>query len=482
MPRKIFRRLLLLVIGIVAIITPLIIILAFLLLSAQPRLSARAAPVQPPPELWSGWTYEDTYPLYVDQPVALLDQPVTIRVENLKPKQPLTLRMRTLDPKTQQVWESFATFETDNRGEIDVATSQPLYGTYKGIDPMGLFWSMLPVGVADPESTSLSIGSEDLTLELTAEAGGTTLATTTLKRLLHTGLIEQVVRDDGLAGMLFSPDAPGRYPAIIMIGGSGGGLDESTARLLASRGYATLALAYFRYDSLPPDLEAIPLEYFGKAIDWLKKQPAVEPDRIALSGGSRGTEAALLVGAYYPNDVKAVIVWMPSAVAWQADSVGGYLQGRPSWTFEGRPIPSLKQVLTPDIIGTFLRIGGPYQNQTAYEPALDDPSAVATAAIPVENIRGPILLISGKDDQLWPSARMADMILARLKANNHPFADQNLSYEGAGHWVGVPYLPAVCSTRNKVLIAGGSMEANAAASSDAWSKMLTFLDQQLKGK
>jgi dienelactone hydrolase len=480
--RKTSRRLLFLVVGIVAIIALPIVVLALVLLSVQPHLSARAAPALPPPELWSGWTYEDTYPLYVDQPVALLDQPVTIRVEKLKSNQPLTLRLSTLDPKTQLVWESFATFEADDQGVIDLASSQPLYGTYKGIDSMGLFWSMLPVGAADPESTSLYIGPQGLTLILTAESGTSKLATTTLTRLLHTELTEQVVRDDGLAGTFFYPKSAGRYPAVIMLGGSGGGLDESTAQLLASHGYATLALAYFRYDSLPPDLEEIPLEYFGKAIAWLKNQPVIEPGQIAINGGSRGTEAVLLAAAYYPTDVKAVIAWMPSAVAWQADSIGGYLQGRPAWTFEGKPIPALKQALTPDIIGTFLRIGGPYQNKTAYEPALADPAAVAAAAIPVENIEGPILLISGKDDQLWPSGRMADMIMARLKAKNHPFADLNLSYEGAGHWVGVPYLPAVSSTRNRVYLAGGTMEANAAASSDSWSKMLAFLDQQLRGK
>jgi Acyl-CoA thioester hydrolase/BAAT N-terminal region len=157
MPRKKFRRLRLLVVGLVVIITLPIVILSLILISAQPRLSARAAPALPPPELWSGWTYEDTYPLDVDEPIALVDQSVTIRVENLKPKQPLTLRLSTLDAKTQRVWESFATFEADNRGVIDVATSQPLYGTYQRIDAMGLFWSMLPVGAADPESISLSI-------------------------------------------------------------------------------------------------------------------------------------------------------------------------------------------------------------------------------------------------------------------------------------------------------------------------------------
>ncbi len=86
------------------------------------------------------------------------------------------------------------------------------------------------------------------------------------------------------------------------------------------------------------------------------------------------------------------------------------------------------------------------------------------------------------DDQVWQSARMAEIIMIRLKAKNHSFADLNLSYEGAGHWIGVPYIPAVCSTRNKIYIAGGSLEVNAAASSDSWSKMLTFLEHQIRSK
>ncbi len=44
------------------------------------------------------------------------------------------------------------------------------------------------------------------------------------------------------------------------------GLWEHAAALLASHGYAALALAYFGVEDVPKDLINIPLEYFGTAL------------------------------------------------------------------------------------------------------------------------------------------------------------------------------------------------------------------------
>ena len=93
------------------------------------------------------------------------------------------------------------------------------------------------------------------------------------------------------------PNGPGPHPAIVWLGGSEGGLREGTAALLASHGYATLALAYFGVDPLPPELIEIPLEYCKEGIDWLKAQPSVDAQHIAVLGGSKGAELALLLAA-----------------------------------------------------------------------------------------------------------------------------------------------------------------------------------------
>ena len=44
--------------------------------------------------------------------------------------------------------------------------------------------------------------------------------------------------------------------------GAAGGIMEIRAALLASHGFATLALAFFRLDDLPKTLEDIQFDYF----------------------------------------------------------------------------------------------------------------------------------------------------------------------------------------------------------------------------
>ncbi len=131
------------------------------------------------------------------------------------------------------------------------------------------------------------------------------------------GEMRRTVEEDGLVGTLFSPSTPGPHPAVITLGGAGGGLSEGGAKTLASEGYAALALAYFGVDPLPPELVEIPLEYFERAIAWLQAQPEVDASRLAVVGDSKGAELGLLLGATYPKDIKAVVGYAPSAVVWQ---------------------------------------------------------------------------------------------------------------------------------------------------------------------
>ena len=86
------------------------------------------------------------------------------------------------------------------------------------------------------------------------------------------------------------------------------------AALLAARGYPSLALAYFKAPGLPQTLRDIPLEYFTSALEVLRAQPGVDPDHVLVAGDSRGGEAALLLGAHFPQLVNGVIAGVPSSV------------------------------------------------------------------------------------------------------------------------------------------------------------------------
>lgn len=292
------------------------------------------------------------------------------------------------------------------------------------------------------------------------------------------GVAKTIVRDNGLLGAFYMPDGSGKRPALLILGGSEGGLGASSGVgvSFAKQGYAVLALAYFQEEALPQTLENIPLEYFDKAVDWLKQQPGVDAGAIGVVGGSRGSEAALLLASRNPS-IRAVMAFAPSGVIWQGLNFANPMNMGPAWTVDGKPLP----FVTPD--------GMKYRPGAAMKPMFD--AALATdkrsdVNIPVERINAPILLISGKEDALWPSHDMAEAIVKRLADADFTHAYEHLSYEGAGHMVfmGEPTGGAAQSMAkappNPMM--GGTGEVGMAAWTHNWPATLAFFDNALKDK
>src|SRR2546430_11606585 len=89
----------------------------------------------------------DTSPgtvVHVDPPVARVDEPFRLTASGLPPGEPVTIRAATRDGELRE-WTSYATFPAGDDGTVDVSTAAPLSGTYSGVDPTGLLWSMQPV-------------------------------------------------------------------------------------------------------------------------------------------------------------------------------------------------------------------------------------------------------------------------------------------------------------------------------------------------
>jgi hypothetical protein len=72
---------------------------------------------------------------------SLIDEPVSICLSGLQPRQHVTIHAQMLDGFHQR-WQSAATFAADEQGMVDLRTQKPLSGSYTEVDPMGLFWSM----------------------------------------------------------------------------------------------------------------------------------------------------------------------------------------------------------------------------------------------------------------------------------------------------------------------------------------------------
>ncbi len=410
--------------------------------------------------------------------VALVDTPVAITLAGFAPGEDVTLRARTRDDDGRE-WASFATFRADGAGAVDLTSQPPLAGSYAAADAMGPFWSMTLPADTTGRSPFAKTGLDPITVHFGAEVAGREVAAATAERLFVAPDVARTpVRETGLAGTFFAPHAAEKRPAVLVLGGSSGGLREQQAALLASHGYCALALAYFAFEQLPPRLANVPLEYGGAALDWLQARREVHPRALAVLGTSRGAELALLLAATYPT-ARAVVAYAPSAVVW-----GGTGEQIPAWTYRGVPVPFMPNRVTPEQDAA-IEGRSPIAAEPWYTINLSDAESREAHAIPVERIHGPILLLSGEDDALWPSARMGELIMERLRQRGHAYPDAHRSYPGAGHLLGAPYLPTTVNERRHpavglVLAYGGSPRDQARANADSWRAVLTFLADSLK--
>lgn len=415
---------------------------------------------------------------------ALVDEQVTVRFSGLERNQAITLRARMRDGLERR-WEAHATFKTDDHGVIDVSSQAPLSGSYDGVDPMGLFWSMTLNDAEKEPSRFARQGLTPLEVSFLAEVDGRRVASASLKRLhVAPGVTRTPVRENGLVGTFFEPPASAPRPGVIVMGGSGGGLNEDSAALLASHGYAAMALAYFNCEHLPANLYNIPLEYFATAIRWMQAQTGVIGDKLAVMGWSRGGELSLVLGATYP-EIKVVVAYVPSAVVHGGIGSDASAKPKPAWIYRGEPLPFLRRKETvEDFRKQF--VGKPIPLTPLFLKGLEDQAAVEEATIPVEKVNGPVLLISGQDDQMWPSSKFSEMVVERLAKHKHPYPYRHLAYAGAGHLIKYPYVPTTVAharhpVRGEIYAFGGNPKDNAFANSDSWPQVLEFLGESLRG-
>lgn len=427
---------------------------------------------------------EKTPKIVITPENALLDEPIEISISNLAANKQFTLELSGKDIKNN-LWVSRATFQTNNKGMINIAKQAPIAGSYNGIDPMGLFWSMGPT-IKDQTLNMLS-GLNLTPLTLSIFSDNKLLAQKTIRRLFIAPDVEKKeIREHGIVGTLFYPKGK-KSPGVIIIPGSSGQLPSYVCQILASHGYAVLELIYFGTAGLPKEISLIPLEYFHNAMQWLKKQPCVDGNKIALLGQSTGGQLSLLLAATFPDEMAAAIAISPNNLV-QGGSVGT----TSAWTYKNKPLPFFPSL--NDTIAAEAEKNGfaTHHTGTIKDPILLTPwyefslkkfnKFIKQATISVEKIRCPLLILSGDDDQVWPSSLFGARIIERLDLSGSKIKRKFINYLYAGNnLLLIPSSPSIdlpyqLSSESWALH-GGTLEGNARAHEEAWHEILNFLDE-----
>ncbi len=219
-----------------------------------------------------------------------------------------------------------------------------------------------------------------------------------------------------------------KQPLVVGLGGSEGGNAwagdywKATRDRFLDKGYAFLALGYFGAKGTPDTLDRISINAVHEAIMEACKDPHIDPHRIAVVGGSRGGDLALLLGSYY-RDISCVVAIVPGHVVFPGHTMHF---SSPCWTKDGKPLSfvPVNEAAVPYLVKGDLR--------KTFEAMLQDTTAERMAAIAVERIKGPLLLLSATKDEITPSTPSCEAIMARLKTNGFGYEARHLVIEG-GH-------------------------------------------------
>lgn len=244
------------------------------------------------------------------------------------------------------------------------------------------------------------------------------------------------MKTDGFHGELFCPEKD-KYPgkALICFGGSDGRFELSRmlAAVYQAQGLTALALAYVNEEGLPTQFYRIPIDPLERAAKHLHEMGY---EKVGLWGISKGAELALTAGSLLPDLVNAVVAVAPMSTVCQgfAKDKGISIMPGSTWSFHGEEVPYSPFHLERFPLGHVLWNSLKAREVTMsdlYLPLVKDPNP--TAVIRVEEITGPILLISSKMDTMWPSGPAAEQIVARLREKNFSYPYQHLCYDHGSH-------------------------------------------------
>ncbi|XP_041705424.1 acyl-coenzyme A thioesterase 1 [Coregonus clupeaformis] len=407
---------------------------------------------------------------------ALFDEKFHVVVGNLPPTQEVTLHSLHQSEDTDY-WEAFGHYVSDAQGRVTVAKAPSVGGTYEGVEPMGLLWSMRPV----PGSrTGLRLRKKELHTPMVVHISvyrghmsqgfreQAALASVVTERWYMAPGVRRVdITEGGVTGTLFLPPGPGPFPGVLDMWGGGGGLVEYRAALLASHGFAAMAVMYLFPDHKKNATIGYP--YFENAFRLLQDHPLVAADRSALLGISFGVPVVLSITAYSETVKPRCCV-----------CISGTHTGRIGAT------QSIAEA-TNRIENRYKKACRDEKNRLIWRDVFLPIPEDIDLKVEMGRITCPLLLVVGQDDQNNAAVESADDMKQMMERAGNSHLLTTLSYPGAGHLIETPYGPHCKvssflmpkSNERVVMLWGGLTKPHAVAQEDSWEKILRFLREHL---
>lgn len=407
---------------------------------------------------------------------ALVDEKIKVLVQNALPGSALTLRSCHYS-EDKHDWEAFGHYIADSTGTVNLCEDPSLGGTYNGVEPMGLLWSLRPVpgskpglrmrktNVQTPMEVTVSVYQGHLSEGFSDQSAA---AAVVLERWYMSPGVQRVsVTEHNLTATLFLPPGPGPFPAVLDLWGGGGALVEYRAALLASHGFAALALDYLTNKLTIETGKMMTNDYFEAAYTFLEQHTQILGSRIAMLGLSFGTSMTLKMAVY------SKVMKLSCAICVS----GSHIQ-----PVEG----SVKEVFAyfeKNQGNTRINENGEVIWHDLLLPFPEDPAF----KVDMGRLRCPLLFIAGEDDQNWPAYESALDIKQMMEKAGNSHLLTTLIYPNTGHLIEPPYTPHTRTSLFRsikireilMVLWGGETAAHSRAQEDAWRKTLVFLRQHL---
>lgn len=294
-------------------------------------------------------------------------------------------------------------------------------------------------------------------------------------------------KKDGFEGWFYP--VPGSDQCIIILAGSKGNdiANKALAGWINKRGCCALGIGKWQNRNERDGVHEWPLEYFGKALAWLKNRGM---RKFGLYGISMGGNMALAAASIYPDfsliiASEAMDVIMEGFEEGKKDGMTEWCTGTSSYTFQGKPLPYLSYNLKEHEYNDLIQKSSKDRHEISSIELyyhVDKQEIPENCFIPIERIRGRLLIVAAADDSMWESEKYAERMKERLASHTHEADADAVIYPYGTHLL-IPYSAGKIGpfdVGSLIIRLFRSGKENAAACRESRKKLEKLLDKEIR--